>query len=70
MSHEKNLGTIDRIIRILFAVVVSILFFTNVVTGTLGVILLIVGGVLLATSFMNFCPLYAVLGINSCPIKK
>nr|WP_249028284.1 DUF2892 domain-containing protein [Nonlabens xylanidelens] len=46
------------------------LFFTNVVTGTLGVILLIVGGVLLATSFMNFCPLYAVLGINSCPIKK
>ncbi|PPK96661.1 Protein of unknown function (DUF2892) [Nonlabens xylanidelens] len=67
---KKNLGTIDRIIRILFAVVVSILFFTNVVTGTLGVILLIVGGVLLATSFMNFCPLYAVLGINSCPIKK
>ncbi|WP_405370122.1 MULTISPECIES: DUF2892 domain-containing protein [unclassified Nonlabens] len=67
---KKNLGTIDRIIRILFAVVVSVLFFTNVVTGTLGVILLIVGGVLLATSFMNFCPLYAVLGINSCPIKK
>ncbi|MEO9952257.1 DUF2892 domain-containing protein [Nonlabens sp.] len=67
---KKNLGTIDRIIRILFAVVVSVLFFTNVVTGTLGVILLIVGGVLLATSFMNFCPLYAVLGINSCPVKK
>nr|WP_081926286.1 DUF2892 domain-containing protein [Nonlabens ulvanivorans] len=67
---KKNLGNIDRIVRILFAVIVSILFFTNVITGTLGIILLIVGGVLLATSFMNFCPLYAVLGINSCPVKK
>ncbi|GAK74736.1 MAG: DUF2892 domain-containing protein [Nonlabens ulvanivorans] len=67
---KKNLGNIDRIVRVLFAVIVSILFFTNVITGTLGIILLIVGGVLLATSFMNFCPLYAVLGINSCPVKK
>ncbi|WP_397302327.1 DUF2892 domain-containing protein [Nonlabens ulvanivorans] len=67
---KKNLGNIDRTVRVLFAVIVSILFFTNVITGTLGIILLIVGGVLLATSFMNFCPLYAVLGINSCPVKK
>ncbi|MBF4985171.1 DUF2892 domain-containing protein [Nonlabens mediterrranea] len=67
---KKNLGNIDRMVRVLFAVIVSILFFTNVITGTLGIILLIVGGVLLATSFMNFCPLYAVLGINSCPVKK
>ncbi|PQJ31470.1 hypothetical protein BST92_05820 [Nonlabens arenilitoris] len=67
---KKNIGNIDRIVRVLFAVIVSILFFTNVITGTLGIILLIVGGVLLATSFMNFCPLYAVLGINSCPVKK
>lgn len=67
---KKNLGSIDRIIRILFAVVVSVLFFTNVITGTLGVLLLVVGGVLLATSFINFCPLYAILGINTCPIKK
>ncbi|WP_405350944.1 DUF2892 domain-containing protein [Nonlabens sp. Asnod3-H03] len=67
---KKNLGNIDRIVRVLFAVIVSILFFTNVITGTLGIILLIIGGVLLATSFMNFCPLYAVLGINSCPVKK
>ncbi|WOI22349.1 YgaP family membrane protein [Nonlabens ulvanivorans] len=67
---KKNLGNIDRIVRVLFAVIVSILFFTNVITGTLGIILLIVSGVLLATSFMNFCPLYAVLGINSCPVKK
>jgi hypothetical protein len=67
---KKNVGSIDRIIRILFAVVVAVLFFTDVVTGTLGIVLLVVGVVLLATSFINFCPLYAILGINSCPVKK
>lgn len=67
---KKNLGSIDRIVRALFAIIVSILFFTNVITGTLGVILLVVGGVLLATSFINFCPLYSIFGISSCPVKK
>jgi hypothetical protein len=67
---KKNVGSIDRIIRILFAVVVAVLFFTDVVTGTLGIVLLVVGVVLLATSFINFCPLYAILGINSCPVKN
>jgi hypothetical protein len=67
---KKNVGSIDRIIRILFAVVVAVLFFTDVVTGTLGIVLLVVGAVLLATSFINFCPLYAILGINSCPVKN
>lgn len=67
---KKNLGSIDRIVRAIFAVIVSILFFTNVITGTLGVILLVVGGVLLATSFINFCPLYSIFGISTCPVKK
>lgn len=67
---KKNLGSIDRIIRILFAVVVAVLFFTNVISGTLGIVLLVVGGVLLATSFINFCPLYSIFGISSCPVKK
>ncbi len=67
---KKNLGNIDRIIRVLFAVIVSVLFFTNVVTGTLGIVLIVIGGVLLATSFINFCPIYSIFGINSCPVKK
>lgn len=67
---KKNLGSIDRIARILIAVVLAVLFYTNVISGTLGIVLVVAGVVLLATSFMNFCPLYAVLGINSCPIKK
>ena len=64
---KKNMGMADRIIRILFAVVVTILFVAEVVTGTLGIVLLVAGGVLLLTSVINFCPIYAVLGIRSCP---
>lgn len=67
---KKNLGSIDRIIRALFAIIVSILFFTDIISGILGVVLLVIGGVLLVTSFINFCPIYAVFGINSCSIKK
>jgi hypothetical protein len=66
---KKNLGAADKIIRVLFAVVVAILYFTGYITGTLGIVLLVAGGILLATSLISFCPLYAVFGINTCPRK-
>jgi hypothetical protein len=66
---RKNLGNADKMIRILIAAVAALLFFTNIVTGTLGIIVLVGGGILLATSLINFCPLYAILGINTCPRK-
>ncbi len=66
---KKNLGNADKTIRILIAAVAALLFFTNIVTGTLGIIMLVGGGILLATSLINFCPLYAILGINTCPRK-
>jgi hypothetical protein len=66
---RKNLGNADKTIRILIAAVAALLFFTNIVTGTLGIIVLVGGGILLATSLINFCPLYAILGINTCPRK-
>jgi hypothetical protein len=66
---RKNVGNTDKIIRVIFAAIAALLFFTNVVTGTAGIILLAVGGILLATSLISFCPLYAILGINSCPRK-
>ena len=64
---NKNIGIADRIIRILFAVVVAILFYTEIISGTLGIILLVAGGILLLTSIINFCPIYAMLGIRSSP---
>ena len=45
-----------------FAVVVAILFFTNVISGTTGIILLIVGVILALTSLVSFCPIYWALG--------
>lgn len=61
----KNMGGIDRIIRIIIAAVAAYLYFTETLTGTAGLVFLIVGGVLLATSFINFCPLYTIFGIST-----
>lgn len=66
---KKNMGKMDKIIRILLAIVISVLYFANIVTGTIGVILLILGGIFLLTSFISFCPLYAPFGINTCKKK-
>jgi hypothetical protein len=62
---KKNMGTIDRVIRILVALVVVILYFTHVITGALAVILLILAAVFVVTSFLGFCPLYVLFGFNT-----
>jgi hypothetical protein len=67
---KTNMGNADRIIRVLIAIVAAVLYFTGTVTGTWGMVLLVVGGVFLAVSAIGFCPLYAILGINSCGNKK
>ena len=67
---KKNMGTIDKAIRILIAVVVAILFFTGVIAGTLGIVLLVFAGVFVLTSLISFCPLYGPLGINTAKDKK
>ncbi len=63
---QKNMGGTDRMLRIILAVVFAILYFTGIVTGTVGIILLVLGGVLLLTSVVSFCPLYVLLGIRTC----
>lgn len=67
---KKNMGTTDRIIRLLLAAVFAYLYFGDVVTGTLGLVLVILGGVFVFTSLVSFCPLYSLVGINTCPAKK
>jgi len=63
---KKNMGTIDKVIRILVAVVFVALYFMQVVTGTIGIVLLALAVVFLLTSFISFCPLYWPFGINTC----
>ncbi|MFY7840887.1 MAG: YgaP family membrane protein [Lacibacter sp.] len=67
---KKNVGNADRIIRILLAAVFAYLYFSGTVTGTLGIILLVLGGVFVATSLIGFCPLYTLVGLNTCSSKK
>ncbi|WP_339737352.1 DUF2892 domain-containing protein [uncultured Sunxiuqinia sp.] len=63
---KKNMGMADRVIRSIIAVLIAILYFTNVISGTLGLILLILACVFLLTSMISFCPLYAPFGLNTC----
>ena len=62
----KNMGSTDKMIRVVVAVVLIILFATKVVTGTLGVVLLALAGIFLLTSLIGFCPLYYPFGISTC----
>lgn len=62
---KANMGSADKMLRIIAAIVIGILYFTNVITGTLGLILLIVGVIFLLTSLVSFCPLYLPLGMNT-----
>lgn len=66
---KANMGTTDKIIRIAIAAVIAILYFTNVITGTAGIVLLVVAGVFVLTSLISFCPLYPIVGMNTTKKK-
>jgi uncharacterized membrane protein len=61
-TNESNL---DRVIRVIAGIALLVLFFTNVIGGTLGIVLAVVGGVLILTGVVGFCPLYALLKIRT-----
>jgi hypothetical protein len=67
---KKNMGMIDRLIRVLIAVVVVILYFTGNISGTLAIVLLIFSGIFILTSLIGVCPLYIPFGIKTCKKKK
>jgi len=67
---KKNMGSADRIIRFFVAAIVAVLYFTDVISGTLGIVLLVLAAVFLLTSLISFCPLYAPFGLSTCPLKE
>lgn len=67
---KKNMGTTDKLIRILIAVVIAILYFTNTISGTLAIVLGVLAIIFVLTSLISFCPLYAPFGINTCAKKQ
>ena len=66
---KKNMGTADKAVRILIAVAIGLLYYFEVITGTLAYVLMALAIIFLLTSLISFCPLYAPLGINTCKRK-
>ena len=62
---KKNVGTIDKVVRILLAIVIAGLFYSNIISGTVAIVLLVIAGILILTSFISFCPLYFPFGIST-----
>jgi Protein of unknown function (DUF2892) len=67
---KKNMGSADRMVRLLLAAIFAGLYFTDTVTGTFGIVLLVLAGVFVLTSLVSFCPLYPLIGINTCKVKN
>lgn len=63
------MGSADRIIRVIIAAIIGVLYFTGTISGTLGMVLLILAVVFVLTSVISFCPLYAPFGIKTCSLK-
>jgi hypothetical protein len=62
---RTNMGSADKTIRIIIAAVISGLFIGNIISGTVGYLLLALAAILLLTSFVSFCPLYLPFGIST-----
>lgn len=66
----KNMGTTDKMIRIGIALVIALLYWQNIISGTLALVLIGVAVIFLLTSTVSFCPIYKILGISSCPVDS
>jgi uncharacterized membrane protein len=67
---KKNVGSIDRVVRLVLAAVFGVLYYMGIISGTLGLVLVVLAGVFALTSVLSFCPLYAIVGLNTCDVKK
>lgn len=67
---KSNMGTADRVIRVIIAAVITTLYFTHFITGTLGIVLMVISGIFVLTSLISFCPLYRIIGVSTCKVKS
>ena len=67
---KTNIGTADRIIRVLIVIVIAVLYYFKIIEGTFANVLLALAGIFLVTSLIGFCPAYSAFGIKTCSFKK
>lgn len=70
LKNEKEYGSTDRIIRMIIAVTIAVLFYTGTISGTLGIVFSALAAVFVLTSSVSFCPIYMLFGMSSCAAKK
>jgi hypothetical protein len=63
---KKNMGSADKLIRVLIALVIAVLYYLGKIEGTLAIVLMAFAIIFLLTSLVSFCPLYTIFGINTC----
>ena len=67
---KKNMGTVDKALRVLVAIAIAALYFMHVISGTLAIVLLALAAIFILTSLVGTCPLYLPFGINTGDKKK
>jgi hypothetical protein len=67
---KKNMSNTDRVVRLLISVIFAVLYFTGTVSGTLGLVLVVLAAIFTLTSIISFCPIYAIFGLSTCAVKK
>lgn len=67
---KKNMGGTDRIVRFIIALTIIVLYINGNIYGTAGIVLLLLSGILIITSFIGFCPLYKPFGLSTCKMEK
>lgn len=67
---KANMGTTDRALRVGVALLIVVLYFTNIISGTIAIVLLAFAAIFVLTSLISFCPLYAPFGISTCKVEN
>jgi hypothetical protein len=67
---KKNIGTVDRVLRVLIAAMIAELYFLQIISGATASILLVLAAIFLLTSLISFCPLYFLFGKSTCTKKQ
>ncbi len=62
---KKNMGGLDRTLRVIVAIIIAVLYYQKILTGTLGLVLIILAGIFILTSLVSFCPLYLPFGLKT-----
>jgi hypothetical protein len=63
---KQNMNNTDRLVRLVLAGLMAVLYFTGTVTGTWGYVALAFGAIMILTAFIKFCPLYTIFGFSTC----